>query len=87
MNFLPDVYVKCDECDGKRYNEETLSCLYKGKNIYDCLSMTIEDAYNFFKDSIELSRKLKTLNDVGLGYLEMGQNAVTLSGEKPKELN
>ena len=80
MNFLPDVYVKCDECDGKRYNEETLSCLYKGKNIYDCLSMTIEDAYNFFKDSIELSRKLKTLNDVGLGYLEMGQNAVTLSG-------
>ena len=80
MNFLPDVYVKCDECDGKRYNEETLSCLYKGKSIYDVLEMRIEDAYNFFKENVSLAHKLKTLNEVGLGYLTMGQNAVTLSG-------
>ena len=80
MNFLPDVYVKCDECDGKRYNSETLSCLYKGKNIYDILEMSIEEAYDFFKNHSKLAHKLKTLNDVGLGYLKLGQNAVTLSG-------
>lgn len=80
MNFLPDVYVKCDECDGKRYNSETLSCLYKGKNIYDILEMSIEEAYDFFKNHRKLAHKLKTLNDVGLGYLKLGQNAVTLSG-------
>lgn len=80
MNFLPDVYVKCDECDGKRYNEETLMCTYKGKNIYDVLEMTIEDAYEFFINFPQLAKKLKTLCDVGLGYLKMGQNATTLSG-------
>ena len=80
MNFLPDVYVKCDECNGKRYNEETLSCTYKGKNIYDVLEMTIEDAYEFFKSNVSLSRKLKTLLDVGLGYMKLGQPATTLSG-------
>jgi excinuclease ABC subunit A len=80
MNFLPDVYVKCDECDGKRYNEETLLCTYKGKNIYDVLEMTIEDAYEFFKNNIGLARKLKTLVDVGLGYMKVGQPATTLSG-------
>ena len=80
MNFLPDVYVKCDECDGKRYNEETLMCTYKGKNIYDVLEMTIEEGYNFFKNNVALSRKLKTLCDVGLGYVKVGQPATTLSG-------
>ena len=80
MNFLPDVYVKCDECDGKRYNSQTLLCTYKGKNIYDVLEMTIEDAYNFFKNHISLARKLKTLVDVGLGYMKLGQPATTLSG-------
>ncbi|MDY4823050.1 MAG: excinuclease ABC subunit UvrA [Candidatus Onthovivens sp.] len=80
MNFLPDVYVKCDECDGKRYNEETLMCTYKGKNIYDILEMTIEDAYEFFKNYPGLARKLKTLVDVGLGYVKVGQPATTLSG-------
>lgn len=80
MNFLPDVYVKCDECDGKRYNEETLMCTYKGKNIHDVLEMTIEEAYSFFSSNISLSRKLKTLCDVGLGYIKLGQPATTLSG-------
>ena len=80
MNFLPDVYVKCDECDGKRYNEETLQVTYKGKNIYDVLEMTIEDAYQFFKPHVSLARKLKTLIDVGLGYIKVGQPATTLSG-------
>ena len=80
MNFLPDVYVKCDECDGKRYNEETLMCTYKGKNIYDVLEMTIEEAYSFFKNNVGLARKLKTLCDVGLGYVKLGQPATTLSG-------
>lgn len=80
MNFLPDVYVKCDVCDGKRYNEETLKCTYHGKNIYDVLEMTIEDAYEFFKPHVSLARKLKTLVDVGLGYVKVGQPATTLSG-------
>ena len=80
MNFLPDVYVKCDECDGKRYNEETLQVTYKGKNIYDVLEMTIEDAYEFFKPHVSLARKLKTLIDVGLCYIKVGQPATTLSG-------
>ena len=80
MNFLPDVYVKCDECDGKRYNEETLSCLYKGKSIYDVLEMRVDEAYEFFKNIPQLAHKLKTLCDVGLTYVKLGQNAVTLSG-------
>jgi len=80
MNFLPDVYVKCDECDGKRYNSQTLLCTYKGKNIYDVLEMTIDDAYEFFKNHYSLARKLKTLIDVGLGYMKLGQPATTLSG-------
>ena len=80
MNFLPDVYVKCDECNGKRYNEETLSVHYKGKNIYDVLEMTVEDALTFFENRPNLKRKIQTLYDVGLGYIKLGQNAVTLSG-------
>ncbi len=80
MNFLPDVYVRCDECEGKRYNEETLACLYKGKSVYDVLEMRIEDAYEFFSAQPQISRKIKTLLDVGLGYVKLGQPATTLSG-------
>lgn len=80
MNFLPDVYVKCDQCEGKRYNEETLAVTYKGKNIHEVLKMTIENAESFFENQPGISRKIKTLLDVGLGYIELGQNATTLSG-------
>ncbi len=80
MHFLPDVYVPCDVCHGKRYNRETLEIRYKGKNIHEILSMTVEDAAEFFKNVPVIARKLKTLMDVGLTYLELGQNATTLSG-------
>lgn len=80
MNFLPDVYVKCDECDGKRYNEETLLCTFKGKNIHEVLEMTIEEAYKFFENYPKLARKLKMLCDVGLGYMKVGQPSTTISG-------
>ncbi|MCQ2815395.1 MAG: excinuclease ABC subunit UvrA [Bacilli bacterium] len=80
MNFLPDVYVKCDACDGKRYNEETLAVTYKGKNIYDVLEMTVEDALKFFENRPSLKKKIQTLYDVGLGYIKLGQPATTLSG-------
>ena len=80
MNFLPDVYVKCDQCHGKRYNEETLEVTYKGKNIYEVLEMTIEEALGFFDARPLLKRKLQTLYDVGLGYVKLGQQATTLSG-------
>ncbi len=80
MNFLPDVYVTCDTCKGKRYNAETLSILYKGKSIADVLDMTVEDAVEFFDAFPSLKRKLKTLHDVGLGYIRLGQQATTLSG-------
>ena len=80
MYFLPDVYVECQECKGKRFNQETLSVEYKGKNIADVLTMTVEEALDFFKNIPGLSFKLKTLNDVGLGYIELGQQATSLSG-------
>ena len=80
MNFLPDVYVTCDTCKGHRYNSETLSILYKGKSIADVLDMTVEEAVNFFEAFPSLKRKLKTLYDVGLGYIRLGQQATTLSG-------
>ena len=80
MQFLPDVYVKCDVCRGQRYNQETLQVKYQGKTIADVLDMTIEEAYHFFRNHSTLRRKLKTLVDVGLGYLELGQPAPTLSG-------
>lgn len=80
MNFLPDVYVHCETCNGKRYNRETLEILYKTKSINDVLEMTIEEAYEFFKDLPRIKRKLKALNDVGLGYIKLGQQATTLSG-------
>ena len=80
MHFLPDVYVPCDVCAGKRYNRETLEVLYKGKNITQVLEMTVEDAYLFFKPVPTVARKLHTLLDVGLGYVKLGQSATTLSG-------
>lgn len=80
MHFLPDVYVPCEECRGKRYNEETLQVTYKGKNIYEILDMTIEDAVHFFENIPQIKRKIQTLYDVGLGYIKLGQTAVTLSG-------
>lgn len=80
MNFLPDVYVPCEKCQGKRYNRETLEIRYKGKSIYDVLEMTVADAVEFFINVPSLHRKTKTLQDVGLGYITLGQSAVTLSG-------
>jgi excinuclease ABC subunit A len=80
MNFLPDVYVPCEICKGKRYNRETLDVKYKGKSIADVLKLTIEDACEFFKNNPRIHRKLQTLLDVGLGYMDLGQPATTLSG-------
>jgi excinuclease ABC subunit A len=80
MHFLPDVYVPCDVCRGRRYNRETLEILYRGKSIHDVLEMTIEDAARFFQSIPAVQPKLQTLLDVGLGYLRLGQNATTLSG-------
>ncbi|MEK6908122.1 MAG: excinuclease ABC subunit UvrA, partial [Thermoproteota archaeon] len=80
MQFLSDVYVKCDECKGKRYNSETLSVLYKGKNISDVLDMTVYEALQFFENIPSIRRKLQTIFDVGLGYIKLGQSSTTLSG-------
>ena len=80
MQFLSDVYVKCDECKGKRYNSETLAVLFKGKNISDVLDMTVFEALAFFENIPAIKRKLQTINDVGLGYIKLGQSSTTLSG-------
>jgi excinuclease ABC subunit A len=80
MHFLPDVYVPCEVCHGKRYNRETLEIKYKGKNISDILDMTVENALSFFENIPKISRKLQTIYDVGLGYITLGQPATTLSG-------
>ncbi len=80
MNFLPDVFIQCDVCHGKRFNQETLDVLYKGKSISDVLDMTIEDAADFFAGIPHIAKKLETLKSVGLGYIQLGQNALTLSG-------
>ncbi|MCQ2611028.1 MAG: excinuclease ABC subunit UvrA [Treponema sp.] len=80
MNFLPDVFIQCDVCNGKRFNQETLDILYKGKSINDVLNMTIEEACSFFAHIPHLARKLETLKSVGLGYIQLGQSALTLSG-------
>ncbi|WP_028989799.1 excinuclease ABC subunit UvrA [Thermithiobacillus tepidarius DSM 3134] len=80
MHFLPDIYVPCDVCEGRRYNRETLEILYKGKNIHEVLSMTVEDARQFFDPVPAVAKRLQTLIDVGLGYIELGQSATTLSG-------
>ncbi|WP_027128644.1 excinuclease ABC subunit UvrA [Fusobacterium perfoetens] len=86
MNFLPDVYVECDVCHGKRYNKETLEVYYKGKTISDVLNMSINEAYEFFQNIPSLQRKLKVLVDVGLGYIKLGQPATTLSGGEAQRI-
>jgi excinuclease ABC subunit A len=80
MNFLPDVYVRCEKCNGKRYNRETLEIRFKGKSVSDVLDMTVDEAVDFFASVPYLYRKIKVLQDVGLGYITLGQSAVTLSG-------
>ena len=80
MNFLPDVYVPCEECHGKRYNRETLEVRFKGKSISDVLDMTINQAVEFFENVPHILHKIKTLQDVGLGYIKLGQASTTLSG-------
>ncbi|NQX85966.1 MAG: excinuclease ABC subunit UvrA [Flavobacteriaceae bacterium] len=86
MNFLPDVYVDCETCQGKRFNRETLEIRYKGKSISDVLNMTIEDAVNFFEPIPKIYRKLKTIKDVGLGYITLGQQSTTLSGGEAQRI-
>lgn len=86
MNFLPDVYVKCDKCDGKRYNEETLSVKYKGKSIADVLDMTVEEAYRFFINIPSIAKKLELLKKVGLDYIQLGQSSLELSGGEAQRI-
>jgi excinuclease ABC subunit A len=80
MNFLPDVYVPCETCNGKRFNRETLEVRYKGKSISDVLNMTINQALEFFENSPNIAQKIRTLQEVGLGYITLGQSSTTLSG-------
>ena len=86
MHFLPDVYVPCEVCGGKRYNRETLDVKYKGKNIYDVLDMTVEEAVPFFDNLPSIKRKIETLNDVGLSYVKLGQPSTTLSGGEAQRI-
>ena len=86
MNFLPDVYVECEDCQGKRYNRETLEVRFKGKNINDVLEMTIEDATHFFESIPKIRNKLETLNSVGLGYIKLGQSSTTVSGGEAQRI-
>lgn len=86
MNFLPDIYVPCEVCDGKRYNRETLEVKYKGKSIYDVLDMTVEEALDFFKHIPSIHRKIQTLYDVGLSYVKLGQPSTTLSGGEAQRI-
>ena len=86
MQFLPSVYIKCEECNGKRYNEETLSIKFKGKSIYDVLQMTIEEAMDFFKNIPSIHHKLLLLNNVGLGYLQLGASSNVLSGGEAQRI-
>ena len=86
MNFLPDVYVTCDVCNGMRYNRETLEVKYKDKSIYDVLNMTVEEGLKFFENLPSLRRKLQTLYDVGLGYIKIGQSSTTLSGGEAQRI-
>jgi excinuclease ABC subunit A len=86
MHFLPDVYVPCEVCKGKRYNRETLEVKYKDKNIYEVLEMTVEEALGFFKNIPVITRKLQTLYDVGLGYIRLGQPSTQLSGGEAQRI-
>jgi len=86
MNFLPDIYVPCEVCDGKRYNRETLDVKYKGKSIYDVLEMTVEEALEFFKHVPTIQRKIQTMYDVGLSYVKLGQPSTTLSGGEAQRI-
>jgi excinuclease ABC subunit A len=86
MHFLPDVYITCEECKGKRYNHEALEVKYKGKNIADVLNMTVEEAVDFFKNITSINQKLQVLADVGLGYIRLGQPATTLSGGEAQRI-
>ena len=87
MHFLPEVYVPCGVCQGKRYNRETLEVLYKGKSIYDVLNMTVEEACEFFSNIPSISRKMETLRDVGLSYIRLGQPSTQLSGGEAQRLS
>jgi excinuclease ABC subunit A len=86
MNFLPDVYINCDDCQGKRFNRETLEIRYKGKSISDVLNMTINESCDFFENFPKILRKLKTLKNVGLGYVTLGQQSTTLSGGEAQRI-
>ena len=86
MNFLPDVYINCDVCQGKRFNRETLEIRYKGKSISDILNMTINEGCDFFENFPKILRKLQTLKDVGLGYVTLGQQSTTLSGGEAQRI-
>lgn len=86
MHFLPDVYVPCEVCGGKRYNRETLEVKYKGKNIFDVLDMTVEEAVTFFENVPSIRRKIETLYDVGLSYIKLGQPSTTLSGGEAQRI-
>ncbi|HOM38475.1 MAG TPA: excinuclease ABC subunit UvrA [Spirochaetota bacterium] len=86
MQFLPDVYIKCDVCNGKRFNKETLDVMYKGKNIYEVLEMSVDEAIEHFENHPQIVSKLKTLQEVGLGYIKLGQNSTTLSGGEAQRI-
>src|SRR5437763_5303162 len=86
MHFLPDVYVACEVCHGTRYNAETLEIHYRGKSISDILNMTVEEALGFFENFPRIHQVLKALNDVGLGYVELGQPSTQLSGGEPQRV-